>query len=74
LHIFDSAKKTAAPTEFSPSLGAPGLKILMLGSCPEDFFFFQNQGIRKFDNSVKQIQQKKEIQQLSLSLSSVFIV
>jgi hypothetical protein len=41
LHIFDSAKQTAAPTEFSPSLGAPGLKILMLGSCPEVFSFFK---------------------------------
>ena len=36
LHIFDSAKRSTAQTEFQPSPEAPGLKILMLGLCPED--------------------------------------
>ena len=35
LQIFDSAKRSTALTEFQPSLEAPGLKILMLGLCPE---------------------------------------
>ncbi len=43
LHIFDSAKRSTAPTEFSPSLEALVLKILRLGLRPEYFFFFQNQ-------------------------------
>ena len=36
LQIFDSAKRSTALTEFQPSLEAPGLKIWMLGLCPED--------------------------------------
>ena len=75
-HIFDSAKKTAAPTEFSPSLEAPGLKILMLGSCPEVFFFFQNEEYINSTTLLSKLNKRSKFNNslFTLSHSSVFIV